>query len=134
MALPDFPEYPHGKFVVAAAAKGAIMNSVQARCAKAAKAAKNQTENKKKKKTKKKQLASAREAEGKGEEEVEEKEGDPPFGMNAPFGTNAGHGYNSLYTLGTTIASCTWSILSTDVSVAVAVFVVLGTVCCDQFC
>lgn len=128
MALPDFPEYPHGKFVVAAAAKGAIMNSVQARCAKAAKAAKNQTENKKKKKTKKKQLASAREAEGKGEEEVEEKEGDPPFGMNAD------HGYNTLYTLGTTIASCTWSILSTDVSVAVAVFVVLGTVCCDQFC
>ena len=128
MALPDFPEYPHGKFVVAAAAKGAIMNSVQARCAKAAKAAKNQTENKKKKKTKKKQLASAREAEGKGEEEVEEKDGAPPFGMNAD------HGYNTLYTLGTTIASCTWSILSTDVSVAVAVFVVLGTVCCDQFC
>jgi len=125
MALPDFPEYPHGKFVVAAAAKGTIMNSVQARCAKAAK---NQTENKKKKKTKKKQLASAREAEGKGEEEEEEKEGDPPFGMNAD------HGYNTLYTLGTTIASCTWSILSTDVSVAVAVFVVLVTVCCDQFC
>lgn len=129
MAIPEFPDYIHGKFVEAAAAEESTMNLVQARCAKAAK---ELDEKKKKKKTKKKQIASAREAEGKeegkGEEEEEEKEGDPPFGMNA------GHGYNSLYTLGTTIASCTWSILSTDVSVAVAVFVVLVTVCCDQFC